>query len=153
MPPAETSNKDYSNEEVGLSKIDPWLKPFVPVIRHRHETFKNWVKEIDKNEGGFDKFSRGYEHFGLNVQPNGDIMYREWAPNAATASLIGEFNDWDRSKHQMKKNAFGVWEVCVPAKNGTPAIPHGSKIKISMTTPGGERIDRLPAWIKRVTHI
>ncbi|CAB4444259.1 unnamed protein product [Rhizophagus irregularis] len=52
----------------------------------------------------------------------------------------------------MKKDSFGVWEVHIPAKNGTPTIPHNIKIKISMTTSEGERIDHLPAWIKRVTQ-
>lgn len=31
----------------------------------------------------------------------------------------------------MAKNSFGVWEVTVPAVNGSPAIPHDSKIKAS----------------------
>lgn len=52
----------------------------------------------------------------------------------------------------MKKNDFGVWEVTLPAKDGMPAIPHNSKLKITMEIPGGERIDRLPAWIKRVVQ-
>jgi 1,4-alpha-glucan branching enzyme len=43
-------------------------------------------------------------------------------------------------------------EVHIPAENGTPVIPHNTKIKISMTIPEGERIDHLPAWIKRVTQ-
>jgi 1,4-alpha-glucan branching enzyme len=52
----------------------------------------------------------------------------------------------------MKKNDFGVWELTLPAKDGVPAIAHNSKIKISMVIPGGERIERLPAWITRVTQ-
>lgn len=35
---------------------------------------------------------QGYETFGLNAQPNGDILYREWAPNAKEASLVGDFS-------------------------------------------------------------
>ena len=31
----------------------------------------------------------------------------------------------------MTKNNFGVWEVTVPAVQGSPAIPHDSKIKAS----------------------
>ena len=31
----------------------------------------------------------------------------------------------------MTKNPFGVWEVTVPSKNGQPAIPHRSKIKVA----------------------
>lgn len=37
-------------------------------------------------------FFQGYEIFGLNAQPNGDIKYREWAPNAVEASLVGDFS-------------------------------------------------------------
>ena len=52
----------------------------------------------------------------------------------------------------MTKNNFGVFELTLPAKDGKPVIPHDSKIKISMIIPGGERIERLPAWITRVTQ-
>jgi 1,4-alpha-glucan branching enzyme len=74
-----------------------------------------WVQKINQHEGGFDKFSRvrfrssnifvlllawwtlipflqGYESFGLIVLANGDIWYREWAPNAVDAHLIGDFS-------------------------------------------------------------
>lgn len=30
----------------------------------------------------------------------------------------------------MSRNGFGVWEVTLPAKNGSPAIPHNSYIKV-----------------------
>lgn len=52
----------------------------------------------------------------------------------------------------MTKNPFGVWECYIPAVNGACAIPHDSMVKISMTMPSGESIDRLPAWITRVTQ-
>ena len=32
----------------------------------------------------------------------------------------------------MTKNDFGVFEVTVPAKDGQPAIPHDSKIKVCL---------------------
>lgn len=89
---------------------------------------------------------------GFTFGPNGDITYREWAPNAVEASLIGDFNNWDRGATPMKRNDFGVWEVVIAGNNGSPSIPHNSKIKISMVTRGGERIERLPAWIKYVTQ-
>lgn len=31
----------------------------------------------------------------------------------------------------MQKNSFGVFEITLPAKNGQPAIPHDSKIKVA----------------------
>jgi hypothetical protein len=38
---------------------------------------------------------QGYEKFGLNVDEKGDITYREWAPGANEAYLIGDFSMLD----------------------------------------------------------
>lgn len=84
---------------------------------------------------------QGYEKFGFNVQPNGDIVYREWAPSALRAYLIGDFNGWNRESHQMKKNDFGVFEITVPASNGSPAISHDSKVKVMPESAHQPRID------------
>ncbi|EZF73735.1 1,4-alpha-glucan-branching enzyme [Trichophyton soudanense CBS 452.61] len=136
----------------GVVDLDPWLEPFKDALRSRYKRATDWIRKIDETEGGLDKFSKGYEKFGFNVASNGDITYREWAPNATTAHLIGDFNRWDPTATPLKKNDFGVWEGILPAKNGELAIPHNSKVKITMTTPSGERIDRIPAWTKRVTQ-
>ncbi|KAE8154496.1 pectin lyase fold/virulence factor [Aspergillus avenaceus] len=133
-------------------QLDPWLEPFREALKTRFNFVESWMKTINETEGGLDKFSKGYERFGLNVQSNGDIVYREWAPNAVEAQLVGDFNNWDTTTHPMTKNDFGVWEITVPAVDGAPAIPHNSKIKITMVTPTGERIYRIPAWIKRVVQ-
>ncbi|KAH7100630.1 glycoside hydrolase [Auriculariales sp. MPI-PUGE-AT-0066] len=135
-----------------LLKRDPWLEPFVGSISHRYDLFSKWKAEIERTEGGYEQFSKGYQRFGFNVQRDNSIVYREWAPNAVTASLFGEFNEWNRQSHPMAKNSFGVWELTLPPVNGQPAIQHDSKIKLSMTIPGGERIERIPAWIQRVTQ-
>jgi 1,4-alpha-glucan branching enzyme len=73
---------------------------------------------------------QGYEIYGFNVHDNGDVVYREWAPNAMRAYLIGDFNGWNRDATPMTKNSFGVFEVTVPGKDGQPTIPHDSKIKV-----------------------
>lgn len=149
---AAPSSDQIPDDGTGVVYLDPWLSPFKDEIRTRYETAKKWIETFDKYEGGLDKFSKGYEKFGLNVLPNNDIVYREWAPNAVTAALIGEFNNWNRESHHMKKDNFGVWEITVPAVDGQPAIPHNTKIKISLVVPHQGRIERLPAWIKRVTQ-
>ncbi|KAM5456386.1 alpha-1,4-glucan branching enzyme [Microsporum audouinii] len=136
----------------GVIDLDPWLEPFKDGLKRRYQLTAEWIRKIDETEGGLDKFSKGYEKFGFNVADNGDITYREWAPNAVTAHLIGDFNKWDPTATPLKKNDFGVWEGTLPANDGDLAIPHNSKVKITMTTPSGERIDRIPAWTKRVTQ-
>ncbi|OSX60390.1 glycoside hydrolase family 13 protein [Postia placenta MAD-698-R-SB12] len=133
--------------------VDPWLEPNAPSIVHRHNAFRKWRDTIEQNEGGYDSFTKGYLKFGLHVRDDGELVYREWAPNAKEAALIGDFNNWNRTSHPMVKDSFGVWEITIPPKEpGVCAIPHDSKIKISMITPSGERIERLPVWIKRVTQ-
>ncbi|KAI0137177.1 family 13 glycoside hydrolase [Xylariales sp. AK1849] len=140
------------NDGTGVIQLDPWLSPFRDALKRRYTKAQGWIKTINDTEGGIAKFSQGTEKFGLNVDKGNNIVYREWAPNATEAYLIGDFNGWNRGSHPMKKDDFGVWEITIHADNGQPAIPHNSKIKISMTTPTGERIDRLPAWIKYVTQ-
>ncbi|KZT58829.1 glycoside hydrolase family 13 protein [Calocera cornea HHB12733] len=135
-----------------LLQLDPWLGPDMPNITKRYEHFLKWKSTIQDTEHGYDQFSQGWHKFGLNLNKDGSITYREWAPSAKEASLIGEFNNWDRNSHKMVRDMFGVWSITLPPVNGGPAIPHDSKIKISMVSPSGERIDRLPAWITRVTQ-
>lgn len=74
-----------------ILNIDPWLSPYTEILRRRYETAKHWLRRLDEEEG-LDVFTRSYLRMGLNVQPNGDILYREWAPNAISASLIGDFS-------------------------------------------------------------
>lgn len=53
----------------------------------------------------------------------------------------------------MKRDEFGVWETFIPdTSDGSRAILHGSKVKISMIAASGERIERIPAWIKRAEY-
>ena len=77
---------------LGVIQLDPWLEPFKDVLRRRFSHAQKWLKDINEHEGDLDTFSRGYQRFGLNVNSNGDILYREWAPNATSASLMGDFS-------------------------------------------------------------
>ncbi|KAL7247872.1 hypothetical protein ACSBR2_002724 [Camellia fascicularis] len=117
------------------------------VVRQRYAHYKRMREEIDKCEGGLEVFSRGYEKFGFTRSATG-ITYREWAPGAMSAALIGDFNNWNPNAHTMTRNEFGVWEIFLPNNaDGSSPIPHGSRVKIHMDTPSGIK-DSIPAWIK-----
>ncbi|KAL9055759.1 MAG: hypothetical protein Q9206_003020 [Seirophora lacunosa] len=147
---APAGNKTVA-DGTGVVQLDPWLSPFKDALRSRYSHAQKWIKTINETEGGLEKFSRGSEIFGFVVSENGDITYREWAPNALRAYLIGDFNGWNRDATPMTREEYGRWVVTLPAKDGQPAIPHRSKVKISMVIPtSGERIERIPAWITRV---
>ncbi|RSH87216.1 alpha-1,4-glucan branching enzyme [Saitozyma podzolica] len=137
----------------GVIQLDPWLEPFAPAIKARYSAYKQARDNIEKWEGSLAKFSEGYKTMGFQVDDNGGVRYREWAPNAVEARLIGDFNQWSHTANPMTKNTFGVWECYVPpASPGVCAIPHDSMVKISMTLPSGDKIDRIPTWITRVTQ-
>ncbi|KAI3947777.1 hypothetical protein MKX01_034442 [Papaver californicum] len=105
---------------------------------------------IEKHEGSLEEFAQGYLKFGFNKEDNA-IVYREWAPPAQEAQLIGDFNEWDGTNHKMEKDQFGMWTIRIPDSGGTPAIPHGSKVKFRFKHGNGVWVDRIPAWIKYAT--
>eukprot|EP00249_Psilotum_nudum_P019294 c27182_g1_i1 orf=709-3138(+) len=130
-----------------IYKMDPLLRGHQVHLDYRYEQYKKKRDLIDKHEGGLEAFSRGYEKMGFVKSLDG-ITYREWAPGAKRASLIGDFNNWNPNADVMKKNEFGVWEVFLPNNaDGSLAISHGSRVKIHMDTPSGSK-DSIPAWIK-----
>ncbi len=53
---------------------------------------------------------RAYEFFGSHIE--GDrVVFRVWAPNAVSVSVVGEFNGWNDESHPMSKIADGIWEL------------------------------------------
>ena len=54
---------------------------------------------------------QGYDYFGL-TRKGKSTVYREWAPAAAGAQLIGDFNDWHGT--HMQRVEGGAWEVTIP---------------------------------------
>lgn len=89
---ASTQTNTFDTQKI--LDLDGWLEPFLPAIAHRHGRFQQWRTTINDYEGGYDKFTKGYERFGLNIDESGVITYREWAPNAKEAFLIGEFSKY-----------------------------------------------------------
>ncbi|PHH65405.1 hypothetical protein CDD81_2509 [Ophiocordyceps australis] len=145
-------SSDKFNDGTGVIQLDPWLSPFTDALKSRFSRAQHLLDNINSTEGGIDKFSKGGERFGFNVNNKNEIVYREWAPNAKEAFLVGDFNGWDRDSHPMHKGTDGVFEITIPPKDDQPAIPHNSKVKISLVLPNGERVERIPAWIHYVTQ-
>lgn len=68
------------------------------------------------------------------------------------AQLVGDFNGWNGGANPMERNQFGTWTARIPdAPDGTPAIPHGSRVKVRLQKPDGAWVDRIPAWISWAT--
>jgi 1,4-alpha-glucan branching enzyme len=60
------------------------------------------------------------------------VHFAVWAPNAQLVSLVGDFNDWDRRRHPMRKRTdIGVWEIFIPD------IAEGRAYKYRIVGPDG----------------
>ncbi|MFC1924019.1 1,4-alpha-glucan branching protein GlgB [Chloroflexota bacterium] len=73
------------------------------------------------NEGSHYRL---YEKLGAHLTSVGGVegtYFAVWAPNARQVSVIGEFNDWNKSSHQLHvKGQSGIWEGFIPdIGNGT----------------------------------
>jgi 1,4-alpha-glucan branching enzyme len=60
------------------------------------------------------------------------VHFAVWAPNARHVSLVGDFNDWDARRHQMRRRSdIGVWEIFIPD------IAEGRAYKYHITAADG----------------
>jgi 1,4-alpha-glucan branching enzyme len=85
--------------------IDPYS--FLPVLT-----------EYDLHLIGEGTHYINYEKLGAHVMEiNGikGVHFAVWAPNAKHVSVIGDFNNWDRRRHQMRVlGSSGIWEIFIP---------------------------------------
>ncbi|VVA25717.1 PREDICTED: 1 [Prunus dulcis] len=141
---------DEEMESIGILSIDQALEPYKEHFKYIIKRYVDQKGLIETYEGGLEEFAQGYVKFGFNREEDG-IVYREWAPAAQEAQLIGDFNGWDGSKHKMEKNQYGVWSIKIPNYGGNSAIPHNSRVKFRFKHGNEVWVDRIPAWIKYAT--
>lgn len=143
-------NAEEDTENLGILGVDSSLEPYEDHFRYRVKRYVDQAQLFEKHEGGLEEFAKGYLKFGFNSE-EGSIVYREWAPAAQEAQLVGDFNGWDGSNYTMEKNQFGVWSIRLPDSGGNPVIPHNSRVKFRFKHGNGVWVDRIPAWIKYAT--
>ena len=54
-----------------------------------------------------------YRTLGAHIAEGG-VRFAVWAPNASMVSVIGDFNDWDRTTHPMQPSDAGIWQLFIP---------------------------------------
>lgn len=120
------------------------------------DAFLRAKQGIEDDEGSLRAFvvDNGLRYFGITRHGAG-LVYREWAPAAASLSLVGDFNRWEPGAHPCARDARGVWELHLPDVRGRPAIPHGSRFRalVGIRAPHGVVcVQRVPAWAQRTTR-
>jgi hypothetical protein len=93
--------------------VDPDLRAYKGHLDYRWAQYAAAKAAIEANEGSVAAFARGHERYGFTRDAEaGATVYREWAPAAAAAALIGDFSGWEPV--WMTKGDFGVWSVALP---------------------------------------
>ena len=76
---------------------------------------QNKSLSITKNISLFHegKHDQTFEFLGSRPSDNG-VIFRVWAPNAVSVSVVGDFNNWDRSTHPMHLiDKLGIWQLLI----------------------------------------
>lgn len=83
---------------------------------------------------------RLYNHLGahiVNIDHISGIIFRVWAPNASSISIVGNFNSWDGRAHQMRcLGGSGIWELFIPH------LQENEIYKFSIKDQNGHRIEK-----------
>ena len=128
---------------------DEWLKPYEQAITGRHEHAKWKADQMSANgKRLLSDAANGHMYYGLHKLADGWV-FREWAPNATSLCLVGDFNGWKEQPGYAAKriNDHGDWELHLAAD----AIHHGDLYKMLVKWNGGEG-QRIPAWARRVVQ-
>jgi 1,4-alpha-glucan branching enzyme len=112
---------------------------------------------------GQGKEYRIYEKMGAHPRTvNGvrGVNFAVWAPNAQSISVIGDFNNWNRSAHPMHRrhNDLGVWESFIPGLKTGALYKYAiySRFKnyaVDKTDPYGFAMELRPQTASIVTDI
>ncbi|WP_026809681.1 1,4-alpha-glucan branching protein GlgB [Arenibacter latericius] len=80
-----------------------------------HSLFSDFDIDLFKSGKHFKLYEKLGSHV-IEVDGVKGTYFSVWAPTARTVSVIGDFNSWDDSKHQLyvRWDGSGIWEGFIP---------------------------------------
>ncbi|WP_339869919.1 alpha-amylase family glycosyl hydrolase [uncultured Algoriphagus sp.] len=140
------------SHKIALVQQEPWLAQYEPQIQRRFDRYQEAIREINDFSGNILEYASVHNFYGIHYEAwRKGWVYREWAPAAHQLYFFGDFNEWDRSSHPMKKTSRGDWEIFLPYEQYKNRFIHASKVKVHVVAENGA-LDRIPAYIRRVTQ-
>ena len=130
---------------LNLIKNDAFLKPFEKTITYRYSNAILKLNELINRNGNIENSANGHLYYGMHKYDNNWII-REWAPNATSIYMIGDFSNWKpMEEYQFNNIGDGNWELKLPIKS----LKHGLLYKLLISWGEGNH-ERLPAYCRRV---
>jgi len=137
-----------------ILEADPWLRPYAESLRSRMRHIRRRFASLTDPGGDLREVATAHHHLGLHLEAGGWV-FREWAPHATAATLIGDFSGWrELPEYALARlDADGLWELRLPVRR----LRHGDLYRLRLHWPEGSG-DRIPAYARRVvqdphTHI
>lgn len=110
------------------------------ITMHDPYAFPSLLTDLDLHLLGEGTHWDSYRRLGAQLREIDGVAgvnFAVWAPNAASVSLVGDFNRWDGRLHPMQRRAgSGIWELFVPG------VRAGQKYKFRVRSAWGESVDK-----------
>ena len=126
---------------------DGYLAPYRDAIEGRSRRAFDRAAELTGG-GKLSEWANAHHYFGLHRTGEGWV-FREWAPNATSMWLIGDFSAWRRLPEfeVFRLPGSDVWELKMPPE----AIAHGDRYHLEVRWDGGSG-ERIPAYARYVVQ-
>lgn len=108
--------------------------------------FNSVLNDDDLYLFGEGRLEQGFRFLGANwreIDKVSGVHFCLWAPNARRVSVVGDFNQWDGTRHVMRQHvANGVWEIFLPN------VSESQHYKFELITSKGERVIKSDPYAK-----
>ena len=127
-----------------ILELNPQLQHFAGDIDLRMFLYHATKNRILSEGQTLHEFANAYNYYGFH-RVDGGWVYREWAPSAYALYLEGEFNNWNKTSHPLKRIDNGNWELFL---EGDDALWDGCKVK-TVVDANMTRTEHLPLYARR----
>lgn len=151
MPPAGRAKKTRPSP-----KVKPRAKSGASVLYE-----KSLITDQDLylfNEGShFRLYEKLGSHPGV-VRGKKGFYFAVWAPNAKDVSVIGDFNDWNKTTHYLKpRGSSGIWEGFIPGVSSNTCYKYYIRsnqrsYQVDKTDPFGSYFETPPQTGTKTFH-
>ncbi len=124
---------------------DEYLRPYETAIRGRAKRAFDRADDLTQGRP-LSEWASAHEFYGLHRTRDGWV-FREWAPNATSMWLVGDFSKWrtDQAFELLRIPGTDTWGREFPPD----AIKDGDNYRLEMRWDGG-RGERIPAYARYV---
>ena len=125
---------------------DEYLKPFESAIKGRALHANAVAERLTGGTKTIGEWASAHEFYGLHKRGN-KWKFREWAPNATSMWLVGDFSKWkiDPRFECHRIPGTDTWGADIDEE----LIRHGDNYRLEMRWEGG-RGERIPAYARYV---